>query len=147
MEALDNIRTVKALTMERKVHENFCRHLQVPIQNGRQRALVQGAAFGVTNAIHFFMYSICFRAGLFLIYHQYLEPQAMLRSMFMVTFTSFSLGAILNYSPEYVKAKMAAGLLFKMMDEESKIDGMSTEGETPDIQGNITVGNYSFWPP
>ena len=63
----------------------------------------------------------------------------------MVTLTSIGLGAITAYFPEYMKAKMAASLVFKMIDEEPKIDSMTGKGTKPDIRGNIAV-MFIFFP-
>ena len=40
MEAIENIRTVQALTLQQKIHNKFCKHLEVPIRTGREKAIV-----------------------------------------------------------------------------------------------------------
>lgn len=87
-------------------------------------------------------YAICYFVGIYYIYYNIADPQMILRSIFLTGWASCSLGSISQYLPDYIKAKMAAGLLFKMMDQEPEIDGMSNEGNRPDFEGNITVIHY-----
>ncbi|VDM75530.1 unnamed protein product, partial [Strongylus vulgaris] len=41
MEAIENIRTVQALTLEHRLHHQFCRHLDGPHKTSRRRAVMQ----------------------------------------------------------------------------------------------------------
>ncbi|KIH44636.1 hypothetical protein ANCDUO_25338, partial [Ancylostoma duodenale] len=41
MEAIENIRTVQALTLEHRLHVQFCRHLDGPHKTSRRRAVMQ----------------------------------------------------------------------------------------------------------
>ncbi len=46
-------------------------------------------------------------------------------------FAGFALGLVSAYFPEYIKAKISAALIFKMINEKPKIDSMSTTGLKP----------------
>lgn len=41
------------------------------------------------------------------------------------------MGFASSYFPEYLKAKFAAGLIFKMLADEPKIDSLSKGGKKP----------------
>lgn len=48
------------------------------------------------------------------------------------------------YFPEYIKATFAAGLIFNMLKEEPRIDGMTSSGKKPKLSGSVTLNNVYF---
>lgn len=50
------------------------------------------------------------------------------RVTYAINFTTGGRGFISAYFPEYVKAKLSAGIIFKMLREDSKINGLSLQG-------------------
>ncbi|WKY07542.1 hypothetical protein Q1695_007198 [Nippostrongylus brasiliensis] len=144
MEAIENIRTVQALTLEPTMFEKFCHHLTEPHQTSKRKAVIHGIAFGVSCSTTFFLYAISYRFGAWLITNNYLSPMNVLRSLFAISFTAGSLGYASAYFPEYIKATFAAGLIFSMLDEEPQIDGMTDEGEKPQISGSIAFEGVYF---
>jgi ABC-type multidrug transport system fused ATPase/permease subunit len=57
---------------------------------------------------------------------------------------SFTVMSAANYLPEYLRARVAAGLMFKMMNEQSKIDSCSGKGQKPEIGGKVSIKNCYF---
>jgi ABC-type multidrug transport system fused ATPase/permease subunit len=57
---------------------------------------------------------------------------------------SFSIIAAATYFPEYIRAKVSAGLMFNMMQEQPAIDSTNEAGKTPDIQGDVKFNNVCF---
>lgn len=53
------------------------------------------------------------------------------RSLYAISFTAGSMGFASSYFPEYLKAKFAAGLIFKMLHDEPKIDSLAKGGKKP----------------
>ena len=49
-----------------------------------------------------------------------------------------------SYFPEYIKARISAGLMFRMLRETPKIDNLSESGIMAPIQGNIQLENVRF---
>ncbi|RCN29758.1 ABC transporter transmembrane region [Ancylostoma caninum] len=49
-----------------------------------------------------------------------------------------------SYFPEYIRARISAGIMFTMMRKRPKIDNMSHQGEKPDIKGDIALRNVYF---
>lgn len=94
---------------------------------------------GAILAIDYFVYAFCFRWGLYLIYHKYMDAHSMLQALILTGWCSLTLGALVSYLPDFAKAKMAAALMFKLMDEVPSVDGMSESGSRPEIEGNIKV--------
>ncbi|VDK57835.1 unnamed protein product [Cylicostephanus goldi] len=144
MEAIENIRTVQALTLEHRLHYQFCRHLDGPHKTNRRRAVMQGASYGFASSTFFFVYALSFRFGLWLILNGDMQPMNVLRVLFAISFTATSMGFASAYFPEYVKATFAAGLIFNMLKDEPRIDGMTDKGKKPKLSGSITLQNVFF---
>jgi len=57
---------------------------------------------------------------------------------------SFSIMAAASYFPEYVRARVSAGLMFKMLHEEPQIDSCSEGGTKLKIEGKISMNKVGF---
>ncbi|KAK5970204.1 Multidrug resistance protein pgp-1 [Trichostrongylus colubriformis] len=142
--ALLNIRTVQALTLEHRLHTQFCQHLDGPHKTSRRKAIIQGVSYGFASSIFYFLYASCFRFGLWLIIRGTLPPMNVLRVLFAISFTAGSMGFASSYFPEYIKATFAAGIIFHMLEEEPRIDGMTNNGKKPKITGAVKLNKVYF---
>lgn len=61
-----------------------------------------------------------------------------------VSFSMGSIGFAAAYFPEYKKARLAAGIIFKMLGEVPYIDSLSTTGQKREIKGSIHFNNLHF---
>lgn len=66
------------------------------------------------------------------------------RVLFAISFTAGSLGFASAYFPEYIKATFAAGLIFNMLQDEPRIDGMTKKGKKPAITGAVALKDVYF---
>ncbi|CAI2352724.1 unnamed protein product [Caenorhabditis sp. 36 PRJEB53466] len=146
MEAIENIRTVQALTLQTKLYNQFCSHLDAPHSGNVSKAVLRGLTYGFANSIQFFVYSAAFRFGLWLIFepHVLMDPQNVLRVLFAISFSFGTIGFAASYFPEYIKATFAAGLIFNMLEEEPRIDGMTLSGSTPRLSGEVKLNKVFF---
>lgn len=64
--------------------------------------------------------------------------------MFAISFSGGSVGFAASYFPEYNKAKLAAGIIFKMLKEKPSFDSFTEEGKKTPIQGNISFKSIHF---
>uniref|UniRef100_A0AC34QSI0 p-glycoprotein n=2 Tax=Panagrolaimus sp. JU765 TaxID=591449 RepID=A0AC34QSI0_9BILA len=144
LEAIENIRTVQALTLQDKFNQIFADYLQGPHETSTRKHLLQGVTYGFSSSIMFYMNAANFGFGLFLILHEILTPMHVLRVLFAISFTGGSVGFAAAYFPEYNKAKIAAGLIFKMLSEKPAFDNFSTEGRKTPIKGSVDFKNIQF---
>ncbi|KAF2077589.1 hypothetical protein CYY_001130 [Polysphondylium violaceum] len=71
----------------------------------------------------------------------------MMRVFFAIIMSAMGIGNTMAFAPDMAKAKMAANSIFSLIDRNSKINPMSTEGARPEphqVQGNIEFKNISF---
>jgi len=145
MEAIENIRTVQALTLEKRFYDTFEHHLETPHKLSLRKAIVQGITYGFASSIFFFLYAAAFRFGVFLIVKHNKKPMNVLRTLYAISFTAGSMGFASAYFPEYMKAKLAAGLIFKMLETEPKVDNMSDSGDSAgSIRGHVSLKQIQF---
>ncbi|KAF1755254.1 hypothetical protein GCK72_021823 [Caenorhabditis remanei] len=146
MEAIENIRTVQALTLQTKLYNIFCSHLDSPHNGNVSKAVIRGITYGFANSIQFFTYAAAFRFGLFLIFDNnvHMSPENVLRVLFAISFSFGTIGFAASYFPEYIKATFAAGLIFNMLEEEPRIDGMTPNGTRPQLSGEVKLNKVFF---
>ncbi|KAE9555670.1 hypothetical protein FO519_001141 [Halicephalobus sp. NKZ332] len=145
MEAIENIRTVQALTLEKRFYNTFEQYLEIPHQMSIRKSFVQGITYGFASSIFFFLYAAAFRFGVFLIIKHGKMPMDVLRTLYAISFTAGSMGFASAYFPEYMKAKLAAGLIFKMLETEPNVDNMSDSGIPADsIKGHVNLHHVQF---
>ncbi|GMS86083.1 hypothetical protein PENTCL1PPCAC_8258, partial [Pristionchus entomophagus] len=144
-EAMENVRTVHALTLEPSVVQRFNSLLDGPLKTATRKALMQGLTYGFSSSIFYFVYAAAFRFGLWLIVSGYSTPMDVLKVLFAISFTAGGVAIASAYFPEYVKATFAAGLIFRMIGEETKIDGMNDDiGTKGELRGDITLKAVEF---
>jgi ATP-binding cassette subfamily B (MDR/TAP) protein 1 len=152
LEAIENIRTVQALTLEKRFYNEFEQYLEYPHRTSLRKAIIQGLTYGFSSSIFFFLYAAAFRFGVWLIVRSYNQhssnqvmPMDVLRTLYAISFTAGSMGFASAYFPEYIKAKLAAGLIFKMLEETPVVDNLSDEGlRAKNIEGHVSFKNIIF---
>ena len=107
------------------------------------RKKYQSFSEGILISTHYFVYAGLYFIGPYFIRDFGVDPQMFIRSMYLIGWGSVSLSTWLHYQPDLLKATVAAGMIFNMLEEEPQIDGTEEEGERPEIKGGIKVSTYS----
>lgn len=146
VEAIENIRTVQYLTREKKFFQDFCGHLKAPYDAALKEAQIQAIFYGFSIGIYYWMYAASFRYGAHLVSQHEMTAldvfrcwrvafnkhcNAFYRVFFGVNYSTMMLGQATSFFPEYFKAKFAAGLIFKMLNIQPKIDSFGRHGLQP----------------
>jgi len=145
-EVLSAIRTVVAFGGEEKEAGRYEKNLHSAKAVGVKKGFVSGLGMGLTYLIVFCTYALGFWYGTQLI----LDPDndytvgSMLTVFFAVIIGAFSIG---NASPsigDIATARGAAKKIWEIIDKVPLIDSSCTEGEKPDVQGNIEMEDVHF---
>ncbi|PAV82741.1 hypothetical protein WR25_16150 [Diploscapter pachys] len=144
IEAIENVRTVQALTKEQLFYERFCWKLDGPHREAHKEALIQGLSYGFAASTIFLMNTCAYRLALFLILNKHQMPIQVLRVMYAITISSTTLGFATSYIPEYMKASLAGGIIFRMLGEKTKIDNLSKSGRREKLTGDVTFKEVKF---
>ncbi|KAI6201627.1 P-glycoprotein-9 [Aphelenchoides besseyi] len=145
LEAIDQVRTVKNLTLEERFYKRFAEHLEKPYQTYRIRARYQALSYGFASSIFYFLHATAFAFGVYLIIEYNEKPMSVMRTLFAVSFCAGSIGFASSYFPEYTKARFAAGLIFKMLNEKPEFDNASKYGrQLTSVDGRIKLTDVDF---
>uniref|UniRef100_A0A914YTJ0 ABC transmembrane type-1 domain-containing protein n=1 Tax=Panagrolaimus superbus TaxID=310955 RepID=A0A914YTJ0_9BILA len=144
LQGIENVRTVQSLTIEIKFQKMFLECLLGPHKQAKKDAIVQGLTYGFSSSILYFIFAACYRFGLWLILDHNTPPMYIMKVLMAVSFSMGSISFATAYIPEYKKARLAAGLIFKMLGEEPKIDSLATDGQKREIKGFVHFKDLHF---
>uniref|UniRef100_A0A668AZY9 ATP-binding cassette, sub-family B (MDR/TAP), member 11a n=1 Tax=Myripristis murdjan TaxID=586833 RepID=A0A668AZY9_9TELE len=131
-EAFANIRTIAGLGKESAFVESYEQQLESPHRSATKRGVIYGICFGFARCVIFMAYAASFRYGGHLVSSENLH--------YVIVFSGTALGRASSFTPDYVKAKIAAAQLFKLLDRTPKIN--HTDGEK--WVGALKLGEIQF---
>ncbi|XP_074654241.1 ATP-dependent translocase ABCB1-like [Tubulanus polymorphus] len=144
-ESIENVRTVQGLTLEVRMYGYYQDKLLIPYKKNLRGAFLGGFSYAFSQAIVFFIYGGAFRFGAYLVEMGDMEPTNVYKVFFAVAFAGLSVGQASSMLPDYSKAKLAAGMIIKVLDTQPKIDNTSEDGATMDkIHGEVTYKDVCF---
>ncbi|EYB91745.1 hypothetical protein Y032_0202g1767 [Ancylostoma ceylanicum] len=143
-ESISNTKTIQALCKEDYMYRAYCAAAQEPHRRALVRGLWQSLSFALANSFVVMNFAIAYAFGLWLIRNGWSTPYIVFQVIEALNMASFSMMTAASYFPEYIRARISAGIMFTMMRKRPKIDNMSHQGEKPDIKGDIALRNVYF---
>lgn len=130
-ESIEYVKTVQALTLQKHVNQTFCAASERPHKRALVRGLLQALNYGLMATFVNLNFGCAYSFGLLLIRGGYSTPFIVFQVIEALNMASISIMTAANYFPEYVRARVSAGLMFKMMREEPQVDSCSNQGKRP----------------
>ncbi|CEF67783.1 LP14331p [Strongyloides ratti] len=143
-ETIDNIRTVHSFNLQNYFYKKFCEKLNEPHKDKIRQTKVYGFVFAFSQSILPFFYAASFYFGSIFIKNLTMEPLNVLRVFFTMSFSGNSTGQLASFIPDIIKAKLAASLIFHLIEYPTKIDSLSQTGHQLKIKGKIKINNIHF---
>ncbi|KAL5266828.1 hypothetical protein ACHWQZ_G004016 [Mnemiopsis leidyi] len=148
-EAVENMRTVCSLCIERLFLKRYADCLVEPSKKFRRQAHLTGLSMGLAEAVIFFTYAAVFTYGAYLMnldegHSGKLTFTGLMKVFSGIVFSAMTIGQTMSMLPDYGKAKASAFKLFKLIREPPLIDAYSKQGKKPDITGNLRFDNVKF---
>ncbi|EKX31804.1 hypothetical protein GUITHDRAFT_122008 [Guillardia theta CCMP2712] len=144
-EAVAGLRTVAAFSAEEQVENLYEENLKS--ENGAQQktALAAGLGQGFSLFTVFFLYYCGFAGGAYLMKHEGYSFKDVLQVFFTVTFLGMAAGMAGAVAPDIAKGKPALISIFKLIDQEPKIDVNDPAGQKLQrVTGKIELRDVSF---
>ncbi|RCN34395.1 ABC transporter transmembrane region [Ancylostoma caninum] len=127
-QAVENIRTVHALNRQEQFHFMYCEYLREPHKENLCQAHTYGGVFAFSQSLLFFMYAVAFWIGAIFVDNRSMQPIDVYRVFFAFMFCGQVVGNISSFIPDVVKARLAASLLFYLIEHPTDIDSLSEDG-------------------
>ncbi|PAV56625.1 hypothetical protein WR25_08064 [Diploscapter pachys] len=144
MESIDNIKTVRSLTMEKSVIDRFIEMTQVSHNANKKKAKVQALAFSVSHTAYYFVYTLNYAFGALMIYKGFIWSLNVYVVLFCVIEVMDSSDYTFSFFPDYIRARYAIGLIFKLLNETSSIDNLTESGEKPRDTTEVSFKDVEF---
>ncbi|CAD5227451.1 unnamed protein product [Bursaphelenchus xylophilus] len=143
-EAIEHVKTVQALTRQKLIYDLFCKASVRPRQRAIFRGLIQSISYGIGTCFMSINFAGSYFFGMLMVNAGLIEPYVVFQVIEALNMAAITIINASSYLPEYIRARVAAGLLFKIMRQEPLIDSMSEGGLTPEIEGEIKFENVFF---
>ncbi|KAI6238677.1 Multidrug resistance protein pgp-3 [Aphelenchoides fujianensis] len=143
-EAIEHVKTVQSLTRQSLLYERYCECAERPHKRAIKRGLLQSISFGLTSSYFSIHFAFAYLFGLLFIRMGLVTPFVVFQVIEAVTMASFTVMMAATYFPEYIKARVAAGFIFHMMEAKPKIDSNSEAGSRPSINGHLQLKDVYF---
>uniref|UniRef100_A0A914YRI7 ABC transmembrane type-1 domain-containing protein n=1 Tax=Panagrolaimus superbus TaxID=310955 RepID=A0A914YRI7_9BILA len=127
-EAVENIRTVQGLNKQFIFNEKYAHHLSAPYKANLKQAHIYGAVFAFSQSVIFFMYALAFYLGSIFVNQHLMTPLAVFRVFFAIAFCGQAVGQVSSFIPDVVKSRLAASLIFHLIEYPTLIDSLSDWG-------------------
>lgn len=140
VETLLNMRTVSALTLEKRRFDNYKEAILNSDTDYKRNNLMAGFTSGLSMFLQQWVNALQFWWGGYLLVH-YPEKfglENFLVSMFALLFGMFGLGAAFQDLADKKEVEDSAGRIFYILDRQSKIDPLSSAGKK--LDGNVDFG-------
>uniref|UniRef100_A0A8D2Q945 ABC-type xenobiotic transporter n=1 Tax=Varanus komodoensis TaxID=61221 RepID=A0A8D2Q945_VARKO len=144
-EAIENIRTVAALTSEDTFFEKYKASLEVPYRDSLKKALLISTSYAIAQGSSFFVHAIIFRFGAWAVSHCFITSEQLFIVFVLILFASLELSRANSLAPDFGKSKIAAQRIFQLLDHKPLIDSYSERGEKLEkFEGNIEFRDVHF---
>ncbi|WKX91972.1 hypothetical protein Q1695_010199 [Nippostrongylus brasiliensis] len=143
-QAVEHIRTVQALNRQEQFHFMYCAYLREPHRENLCQAHTYGGVFAFSQSLMFFMYAVAFYIGGIFVDNHQMQPVDVYRVFFAFMFCGQVVGNISSFIPDVVKARLAASLLFYLIEHRSEIDSLSEDGLKKKLTGHVMLRNVYF---
>ncbi|KAL3465727.1 P-loop containing nucleoside triphosphate hydrolase protein [Aspergillus heterothallicus] len=145
-EALSTVHTVTAFNAAAKLQARYDSYVESAMNLGVKRGPIRGVQYGVQFAVMFCAYAFAWFYGIRLLVDGEINSGGYLITVLTsVLIGSQALTLIGPFIGEVSKTAAAAQELFDIIDRQSQMDSLSTQGSTlPISKGHILLRNVSF---
>ncbi|KAI6172067.1 P glycoprotein 16 [Aphelenchoides besseyi] len=135
-EVIDHHLTVKSLGREQTFNELFEQLNERPHRRAITRGVIQALTYALQSSYVFFNFASAYRFGVFLVHRRAVSPYTVFQVIEALNCATLSLVSVATYFPEYVRARLSATIIFKMLQDVPII-------QSPNHPDHAKAGDWS----
>ncbi|KAI6228041.1 hypothetical protein M3Y95_00580600 [Aphelenchoides besseyi] len=143
VEAIENVKTIQLLNGEENVYINFDQMSRAQMKFDLYNAPLNAANFASSHGLQQFTQAFCYGMGLLFVVSGWSAKVAVFQVVQTLYFGSMGVLQASEFFPEFVKSRLAAALMFKIIDRQP-LTGDPNAGEAVTLEGNIELENVYF---
>jgi ATP-binding cassette subfamily B (MDR/TAP) protein 1 len=152
-QAVSGIRTVQALSGEKKEKDLYSYRLGEALETGLKKARINGMGFGIVMGSFIGTYALGLWFGSWLIINNKYNTSTgksfsggdVIMCFFAVVMGSFSVGQVMPAFQAFTKGRASAGRIWDVIERKPPIDVRDKGGEKPaEVKGDIEFKNVAF---
>uniref|UniRef100_A0A7E4UP36 ABC-type xenobiotic transporter n=1 Tax=Panagrellus redivivus TaxID=6233 RepID=A0A7E4UP36_PANRE len=143
-ESIENVKTIQAMTRQVKTFEDFNQASELPHKRAIVRGLINSVSYAISTSYVSFNFFASYLFGMFLVNRDWVSPFAVFQAIEALNMAAILISNSAAYFPEFIKARISAGLMFGMMRMTPKVDSAVQHGIVAPIQGNIELNKVKF---
>ncbi|UMM42755.1 hypothetical protein L5515_018461 [Caenorhabditis briggsae] len=143
IEIVENVKTIQLLTSTEHFLTEYTTALELQHKSEMKKAYIQALNNAISQTFMYFAMFVCYGVGTPLMYNGIVDPNGAFRAINSMMMGSVAVMHSSHNFPEFVKAKTAAGMLFKLIYRKPKT-GDVMKGNQLDIRGNILFESVKF---
>lgn len=144
-EAVDNVRTVTSLGVQKHFLAKYMKELEGPVRKGQRAAVVAGVGFGVAEFCLFGVWALAFWSGNLFAVNGQCSFSGVLEALTAILFGMMMIGQAAASAPDVSSSMVAATQIFRLLDRQSAIDPMGVDGhQSPSVEGDVALREVEF---
>uniref|UniRef100_A0A8R1EAP0 Uncharacterized protein n=4 Tax=Caenorhabditis japonica TaxID=281687 RepID=A0A8R1EAP0_CAEJA len=143
IEIIENVKTIQLLTSTNRFYEHYKVATLVQHKSEMKKSYLQSVNNAISQTFMYFAMFVCYGVGTPLMYHSIVNTNAAFRAINAMMMGSVAVMHSSHNFPEFVKAKTAAGMLFKLIYRKPKTGDLMAGNKT-EIRGNVLFESVKF---
>ncbi|KAK0405945.1 hypothetical protein QR680_018274 [Steinernema hermaphroditum] len=144
IESIEAARTIQSLTREDYQFAKFHDSMKKTYHGQTLKAIMQSFVYGTATSMGLFASSLAYGYGIYLISVGAMTPYAVYEIVTALNMSTMGIMSMATYWPEIMKARLAAGLIFSMINSKPKIDVEDETGLRNKLFGDVALRDVHF---
>ncbi|KAK0393005.1 hypothetical protein QR680_000014 [Steinernema hermaphroditum] len=143
VEAIENVQSIQLITAEHTFYDSYVSHAFSQTKYELMKAPLQAVNWASTHGLQYFTVAFCYFVGFLLVINNMADKIIIFQVVQTMYFGSLSVQEASIFFPEFVKSRLAAGLMFNIINSKPA-NGNSGEGERTPVEGSIQLEKLYF---
>uniref|UniRef100_A0A7E4WBD5 ABC-type xenobiotic transporter n=1 Tax=Panagrellus redivivus TaxID=6233 RepID=A0A7E4WBD5_PANRE len=143
-EAINGVKTVQMMCHQESVYNKFSAASHIPHKRALTRGLFQSFNFALSIAFTDYNFAVAYSTGALLVKAGWATPYTVFQVIEALHMAATLIVAASNFFPEYIKARISAGIMFQMLSDQPSIDSTSDGGLKKYIKGEVSFDTVRF---